>query len=45
MAAMWLHDQGKMEKVHCMYGGRMDLLDYLVGKTDVCPDEQVKVFI
>lgn len=39
MAAMWLHKQGKMSKVHCRYGGRMDLLDYLVGKTDVCPDE------
>jgi len=39
MAAMWLQDQGKMSKVHCRYGGRMDLLDYMVGKTDVCPDE------
>lgn len=39
MAAMWLQDQGKMSKVHCRYGGRMDLLDYLVGKTDICPDE------
>ncbi len=39
MAAMWLNDQGKMDKVHCMYGGRMDLLDYLTGKTNECPDE------
>lgn len=39
MAAMWLHDQGKTEKVHCRYGGRMDLLDYLTGKIDKCPDE------
>lgn len=39
MAAMWLNDQGKMDKVHCMYGGRMDLLDYLTGKTNECPEE------
>lgn len=39
MAAMWLQDQGKKDKVHCRYGGRIDLLDYLTGKTDVCPDE------
>lgn len=39
MAAMWLHDQGEMEKVHCRYGGRMDVLDYLTGNIDECPDE------
>ena len=39
MAAMWLNDQGKMNKVHCRYGGRMDLLDYLTGKISECPDE------
>ena len=39
VAAMWLHDQGKMEKVHCMYGGRTDLLDYLMGNTDEQPLE------
>ena len=39
MAAMWLHDQGKMEKVHCMYGGRTDLLDYLTGNTEEQPLE------
>lgn len=39
MAAMWLHDQGEIDKVHCRYGGRTDLLDYLTGKTNVCPDE------
>ena len=39
MAAMWLNDQGKMNKVHCRYGGRMDVLDYLTGKLNECPDE------
>ena len=39
MAAMWLQDQGKIDKVHCLYGGRSDLLDYLKGKIDECPDE------
>ena len=34
MAAMWLHDHGKMEKVHCRYGGREDILNYLTGKSD-----------
>lgn len=31
LAAMWLNDQGKMQKVHCEYSGRIDLLDYLTG--------------
>lgn len=39
MAAMWLKDQGKMDKVHCMYGGRKDVLDYLTGESSECPDE------
>lgn len=39
MAAMWLNAQGKMNKVHCRYGGRMDVLDYLTGKFNKCPDE------
>ena len=34
---MWLHDQGEMEKVYCVYGGRTDLLDYLVEKTEEQP--------
>lgn len=33
-AARWLFDQGKLFKVHCMYGGRMDVLEYLQGKID-----------
>ena len=39
MAAMWLHDQNKMYKVHCRYGGRLDVLDYLKGEIDECPVE------
>ncbi|RHQ82473.1 hypothetical protein [Clostridium sp. AF22-10] len=33
-AARWLYDQGKMSTVHCQYGGREDILDYLKGTTD-----------
>lgn len=33
-AARWLFDQGKLFEIHCRYGGRMDVLDYLQGKTD-----------
>lgn len=39
MASMWLHRQGNINKVHCRYGGRLDLLDYLTGASDICPDE------
>lgn len=39
MAAMWLHDQEKMDKIHCQYGGRLDLLDYLIGVSDELPTE------
>lgn len=39
MAAMWLNNHGKMNKVHCTYGGRLDVLDYLTGETDICPEE------
>lgn len=28
------NDQGKLKKIHCRYGGRVDILDYLRGKTD-----------
>lgn len=38
LAAIWLHSQGKMEKVHCRYGGRIDLLDYLTGSSDCRPE-------
>ena len=33
-AARWLFDQGKLFEIHCRYGGRMDVLDYLQGKTE-----------
>lgn len=39
MAAMWLNNQGKLNTVHCMYGGRMDVLEYLIGSIDRCPTE------
>ena len=39
VAALWLQDQGKLDKIPCMYEGDMDLLDYLTGETDVYPDE------
>lgn len=31
-AARWLYDQGKLTKIHCRYGGRADVLEYLQGK-------------
>ena len=31
-AARWLYDQGKLKEIHCMYGGRVDVLEYLQGK-------------
>ena len=33
-AARWLYDQGKLTEIHCRYGGRADVLEYLQGKTD-----------
>lgn len=33
-AARWLYDKGKLTKIHCKYGGRMDVLEYMQGKTD-----------
>lgn len=33
-AARWLFDQGKLFEIHCNYGGRMDVLEYLQGKTE-----------
>jgi len=32
LAAMWLQKEWKMQTVHCFYGGRLDLLDYLTGE-------------
>lgn len=33
-AARWLYDKGKLTEIHCRYGGRADVLEYLQGKTD-----------
>lgn len=30
-ATRWLFDQGKLFKIHCRYGGMLDVLDYLKG--------------
>lgn len=38
-AARWLYDQGKLSEIHCSYGGRLDVLEYLQGKTDELLDE------
>ena len=31
-AARWLYDQDRLSEIHCRYGGRMDVLEYLQGK-------------
>lgn len=33
-AARWLYDQGKLDEIQCKYGGRMDVFEYLQGKTE-----------
>lgn len=33
-AARWLYDQERLSEIHCRYGGRVDVLEYLQGKTD-----------
>ena len=33
-AARWLYDQCKLSEIHCRYGGRVDVLEYLQGKID-----------
>lgn len=39
MAALYLHSIGKLEKLHCRYGGRQDLLRWLKGKRKRQPIE------
>ena len=34
LAAIWLQKEGNLKSVHCWFDGRVDLLDYLTGKTD-----------
>lgn len=38
-AARWLFDQGKLVTIHCRYGGRMDVLEYLKGDLEEHPYE------
>jgi hypothetical protein len=33
-AARWLYDQGNLTKIHCIYSGRLDVLEYLQGMRD-----------
>lgn len=40
-AARWLYDKHKLSEIHCKYGGRMDILQYLQGKTDSFNEEPV----
>lgn len=41
-AARWLYSQGKLFKIHCKYGGRIDILEYLQGKTNSFNYESVQ---
>lgn len=34
LAARWLYERGELSKIHCRYGGRLDILEYLQGKID-----------
>lgn len=38
-AARWLFNQGKLVTIHCGYGGRMDVLEYLKGDLEWRPYE------
>lgn len=40
-AARWLYDQKKLVKIHCKYGGRLDVLEYLQGKRNKLLDEEI----
>lgn len=40
-AARWLYNQGKLDKIHCRYGGRVDILMYLKGQTDEYLDKAI----
>ena len=37
LAAIWLNKNRGLEKIHSMYGGDLDLLDYLTGESDDKP--------
>lgn len=38
-AARWLYDQGKLFTIHCRYGGRLDVLEYLKGNLNKYPED------
>lgn len=40
-AARWLYDQGKLNTIHCRYGGRIDILNYLKGEVDDYLEEAI----
>ena len=40
-AARWLYDKEKLLEIHCRYGGRMDILEYLQGNTKSFPFEPI----
>lgn len=37
-AARWLYNQGKLFTIHCRYGGRLDVLEYLKGNLNKYPE-------
>lgn len=41
MAARYLYELGSLHKIHCLYAGREDVLDYLKGKLDTMPQEEI----
>lgn len=41
MAARYLYELGFLHKIHCLYAGREDVLDYLKGKLDTMPQEEI----
>ena len=40
-AARWLYREEKLDKIHCKYGGRIDILDYIKGETDDYLEEAI----
>ena len=41
MAARYLYELGSLHKIHCLYAGREDVLDYLKGKLDTMTQEEI----
>ncbi|WP_138376772.1 hypothetical protein [Dorea longicatena] len=40
--ARYLYELGSLRKIHCLYAGREDVLDYLKGKLDTMPQEEIE---